>query len=228
MPQDCAVQYGSHWLHGTRLPQWSSGKESTCQCRRREFDPRAGRIPWRRKWRPSRVFLPGKFTGQGTLTGYSPRGLQESDMTEQLRVHASHPKIWWLGTIIDSDYFIVSMDQELEGRLTGWLWRCVKTMGSLMKLQSWYCWGYIIWGLIDAGGSTSKIAPSHGFWHLAEVPHHMELSIELLGCPRETAAGFPPSEWPKWEQGGSHCLLWPGLGSHTDTLTTFCFLEVSH
>ena len=189
--------------------------------------PGLGRsIPWRRKWQATPVFLPGEFLGQGNLVGYSPWGLQESDMTEQLRMHASHPKIWWLGAIIDSYYFIVAMDRELQGRPPGWLWRSMKTMGSLMELQSWCC--YIIWGLIDARGSTSKMAPSHGFWLEAEVPHHMELSIELLECPCETAAGFPPSEWPKWEQGGSHCFLWPGLGSHTVTVTTFCFLEVSH
>ena len=29
-----------------------SGKESTCQCRRRGFDPWVGKIPWRRKWQP--------------------------------------------------------------------------------------------------------------------------------------------------------------------------------
>ena len=32
------------------LPWWLSGKESTCQCRRWEFSPWVGKIPWRRKW----------------------------------------------------------------------------------------------------------------------------------------------------------------------------------
>ena len=32
------------------LPQWISGKESTCQRRRHRFDPWVGKIPWRRKW----------------------------------------------------------------------------------------------------------------------------------------------------------------------------------
>ena len=43
-----------------------------------------GRIPWRRAWQPSPVFLLGEFHGQGTLVGYSPWGLKESDTTEQL------------------------------------------------------------------------------------------------------------------------------------------------
>ena len=41
-------------------------------------------IPWRRKWQPTPVFLPGKFHGQRSLAGYSPWGSKESDkwMTE--------------------------------------------------------------------------------------------------------------------------------------------------
>ena len=37
--------------------------------------------PWRRKWPPSPVFLPGKSHGQRSLAGYSPRGHKESDTT---------------------------------------------------------------------------------------------------------------------------------------------------
>ena len=33
------------------------GKESTCQCRRRGFNPWVGKMPWRRKWQPTLVFL---------------------------------------------------------------------------------------------------------------------------------------------------------------------------
>ena len=47
-----------------------------------------GKIPWRRKWQPSPVFLPGKSHKQRSLAGYSPRGHKESDMTEQLSTHA--------------------------------------------------------------------------------------------------------------------------------------------
>ena len=63
----------------------SAGKEPTCQCRthkRHEFDPWVGKIPWRRKWQPTPVFLPGKFLGQRRLADYSPWGHKESDMTE--------------------------------------------------------------------------------------------------------------------------------------------------
>ena len=40
--------------------------------------------PWRRKWQPAPVFLPGKSNGQRILVGCSPWGHKESHMTEQL------------------------------------------------------------------------------------------------------------------------------------------------
>ena len=68
-----------------QLPRWLSGKESVCQCsrhRRPRFNPWVKKIPWRRKWQPTPVFLPGKFHGQRSLVGYSPWGCKESDKTE--------------------------------------------------------------------------------------------------------------------------------------------------
>ena len=40
------------------------------------------KIPWRRKWQPTPVFLPGEPHGQRSLVGYSPWGCKVSDMTE--------------------------------------------------------------------------------------------------------------------------------------------------
>ena len=56
------------------LPWWRSGKEFACQCRRLRFDSWVGNIPWRRKWQPTLVFLPGKSYGQRSLVGYCPWG----------------------------------------------------------------------------------------------------------------------------------------------------------
>ena len=52
-------------------------KESPCQgrrCRKRRFDYRVRKIPWRRKWQPTPVFFPGKSHGQRSLAGNSPGG----------------------------------------------------------------------------------------------------------------------------------------------------------
>ena len=43
-----------------------------------------GKIPWRRGWLPTPVFLPGESHGWRSLVGYSPWGCKESDITEQL------------------------------------------------------------------------------------------------------------------------------------------------
>ena len=42
-----------------------------CQCRRSRFYPWIRKIPWRRKWQPAPVFLPGEFHGQRSLVGYN-------------------------------------------------------------------------------------------------------------------------------------------------------------
>ena len=63
----------------------TSGKEAACQCwrhKRCRFDPWVGKVPWRRAWQPTPVFLPGESHGQRSLEGYSPQGHKELDMTE--------------------------------------------------------------------------------------------------------------------------------------------------
>ena len=54
------------------------------QCRRPGFDPWVRKIPWRREWQPTSVFLPGESHGQRSLAGYGPWGCKESDTLEWL------------------------------------------------------------------------------------------------------------------------------------------------
>ena len=71
------------WIR--RANRWLSGQESACQCRRHKrhgFDLWIEEIYWRRKWRPTPVFLPGKFHRQKSLLDYSPGGHKESNTTE--------------------------------------------------------------------------------------------------------------------------------------------------
>ena len=42
------------------------------------------KIPWRREWLPTPVFLLGESHGQRSLVGYSAWGHKELDTTEQL------------------------------------------------------------------------------------------------------------------------------------------------
>ena len=67
--------------------QWLRWYRICLQCRGPRFDSWVGKIPWRRKWLPTPVFLPRESHGQRTLVGYSPWGRKESDMTEQQTTH---------------------------------------------------------------------------------------------------------------------------------------------
>ena len=50
-----------------RLPWGLSGRESSRQCRRNTSYLRVEKIPWRRKWQPTLVVLPGKSHGKEAL-----------------------------------------------------------------------------------------------------------------------------------------------------------------
>ena len=64
----------------------SAGKESAC---RPGFDLWVGKIPWRRAWHCTPVFLPGESHGQRSLVGSSPWGHKGSDTTERLSTQPS-------------------------------------------------------------------------------------------------------------------------------------------
>ena len=59
------------------FPGGSAGKESASV-----WETWVGKIPWRRAWQPTAVFLPGESHGQRSLVGYSPWGCKESDKWE--------------------------------------------------------------------------------------------------------------------------------------------------
>ena len=69
------------------LPRWLSGKESAFQCRRHRrhgLDPWVEKIPWRRKWLLTPVFLPGEFHGPRNLWAAGCGFAKDSDTAEQL------------------------------------------------------------------------------------------------------------------------------------------------
>ena len=74
----------------TRLSNWTELNQFRIH-RRQDFDPWVGNISWSRKWQPTPVFLAGKSHGLKSLTGYSPWGCKESDMTEWLGTHTYAP-----------------------------------------------------------------------------------------------------------------------------------------
>ena len=76
--------------HCSFIPRWGSGKESACPCRRHGFNSWVGKIPWRRKWPPTPVFLPcpmDRGAWQATVHGIAK---------SQTRL-STHREFWFLG-----------------------------------------------------------------------------------------------------------------------------------
>ena len=64
------------------FPGGSDGKVSAYNVRDPGFDPWVRKISWRRTWKPTPLFLPGKSHGERSLASYSSWGCKESDSTE--------------------------------------------------------------------------------------------------------------------------------------------------
>ena len=77
----------------TFSPGSSDSKESACNVGELGFDLWVRKIPWRRVWQPTPVFLPEEFSGQRNLVGYSLWGSQSqtrpSDFHFQTHTHTS-------------------------------------------------------------------------------------------------------------------------------------------
>ena len=82
------------------FPGGSDSKRICLQCRRLGFSPWVGKIPWKREWLLTPVFLPGEFHCQRGLVGYNPWGHKEStervstqtDERERLNVYIRY--VW--------------------------------------------------------------------------------------------------------------------------------------
>ena len=118
--------------HNLGFPGGGSPEETACQCRshkRHWFDPWVGKIPWRRAWQPTPLFLPGESHRQRSLAGYSSWGCKESGMS----VETSHTGVHKL---LLRDYLILGLDDT------------TRRVGSLAKLLQvdwnslllWWTW----------------------------------------------------------------------------------------
>ena len=86
------------------FPWWLSGKNQPVNAGDTGEEGRWGsewvrKIPWRRKWQPTPVFLPGKTHGEGSLVGYSPWGSERvgHDLVtkqKQQQQHQEGRKVW--------------------------------------------------------------------------------------------------------------------------------------
>ena len=80
----CYLVYLSAPQLKLRFSGGSVVKNPATQCRRLGFNPWVRKIPWRRKWQPTPIVLPGKSHGWRSLAGYSLWGHKESNTTEHM------------------------------------------------------------------------------------------------------------------------------------------------
>ena len=104
------------------------------------FDPWVGKIPWRRKWPPAPVFLPGDSQGQRSLVGDSPWGRRESDMTERLSTHGAKlgdmgGLVKWLRTPGSSSRALSFPEDRRAGG--GGLWTKMNRSRATMPARGW-------------------------------------------------------------------------------------------
>ena len=118
--------FGQHGCHTACLhqlcsckgsPGGTSGEEPACPYRRHTrcgFDPWVGKIPWRRTWQPTAVFLPGKSHGQRSLVAYSPWGRRvRHDGSDIHSMYACGSRLWALALSTNpADWRSASLQQK--------------------------------------------------------------------------------------------------------------------
>ena len=83
------------------LSWWLSGKESAFSAGDTSLIL-VGKIPWRRKWKPTPIFLPGNSYGQRNLAGYSPcnrKRVRHDLATKQQKISLLNKSLFALMTI---------------------------------------------------------------------------------------------------------------------------------
>ena len=111
------------------------------------FDPQVEKIPWRREWQPTPVFLSGKFHGQRSLAGYSPYCHK---VWHNWATNTSQSSFFLLPLVADLfDFNVFSYSTNHEASCwkfflflkklcyssSLWFSFCPQTLGAL-----WFCW----------------------------------------------------------------------------------------
>ena len=167
------------------------------------------KVPWRRKWQPTPVLLPGKSHGQRSLTSCSPWGRKGLDTTEQLHLHFTFTDNAWVPI---NTYWALSLTQWTWVWVSSrsWWWTgkpgMLQSMGSQRVGHDWatelielstYCAQCTI---LHAGSQLPYIIPHS----LLSRSQYSELTVPLnpLGCNPSTwhhllplPFSFPASVW---------------------------------
>ena len=88
---------------------WLVVKNPSANVKRCRLDPWVRKIPWRRAWQPTPVFLPGEPHGQRTLAGYNAQRCKESDTTEATSQMHACTQLW-----VFQDLYLDCSDTNLK------------------------------------------------------------------------------------------------------------------
>ena len=192
--------------------RWLGGKESTCQCRkhrRLRLDPWVGKMPWRRKWQLTPVFLAGKSHGQKSLVGYSPWGCKTVGLCwYSIIIHGDHSVLKPLRSVIQNlaililPFIFVSLAKQkfLESRNSYLHFirnppQCTFAHGSVQfsSVQSLSRVWLFVTPWITACQASLSITNSRSWLKLMSIESVMPSSHLILCRPLLLLPTFPPS-----------------------------------
>ena len=102
------------------------------QCRRPGFDPWVRKMPWRKKWQPTPVFLPRESHGLRSLVGYRPWGHKESDTTERLTHTHTHTHTTFIECLLCVRFLANIIIYSLYGKPTE-----EKLLSLILQRRKW-------------------------------------------------------------------------------------------
>ena len=199
-----------------------------CEAR---FNPWVRKIPRKREWQPTPVFLPGESLGQRNLAGYSPWCHKELDMTEPLHTltYTNHTKLsvikrkmfyyvhgvcrsaWWKSTL-GVEFFSFAMSGASAGvALMTKVWNQPEASSVMSGTPSGMNWRLRLAGDIDL---NTYIGLS--MW--VGLPHSMAFTLQAgmsweggFKSKYSKRTGQKPYIWPWETQHHFCCTCW---GSH--------------